>query len=41
LNVVTKKDGTVVSGMIEMQTETALVVRTTSETINVPLSQIK
>jgi putative heme-binding domain-containing protein len=41
LNVITKKDGTVVSGQVEKQTETALVVRTTSETINVPFDQIK
>jgi putative membrane-bound dehydrogenase-like protein len=41
LNIVTKKDGTVVSGMVEKQTETALVVRTTTESINIPLAQIK
>jgi putative membrane-bound dehydrogenase-like protein len=41
LNVITKKDGTVISGQMEKQTETALVIRTTSETISVPLDQIK
>ena len=41
LNVITKKDGAVVSGQIEKQSETSLVVRTTSETINVPLTEVK
>ena len=41
LNVITKSDGTVVSGMVEKQTDTALVVRTATETLNVPLREIK
>ena len=41
LNVITKTDGTVVSGMIEKQTDAALVVRTATETLNVPLREIK
>ena len=41
LNVITKRDGTVVSGMIEKQAETALVVRTVTESVNVPLREIK
>jgi putative heme-binding domain-containing protein len=41
LNIITKKDGTVVSGMVEKQTESVLVVRTTGETISVPLAQIQ
>ncbi|HYD84380.1 MAG TPA: hypothetical protein VEA63_10010, partial [Opitutus sp.] len=41
LNLVTKRDGSVVSGMIERETDTALVVRTVTETINVPKDQVK
>jgi putative heme-binding domain-containing protein len=41
LNLVTKRDGAVVSGMIERESETTLVVRTVTETVNVPKSQIK
>lgn len=41
LNVITKTDGSVVSGMIERESETALVVRTATETVNVPKSQVK
>jgi putative membrane-bound dehydrogenase-like protein len=41
LNVITKRDGTVISGQIEKQSETSLVVRTTSDTINIPLTEIK
>jgi len=40
LNLITKRDGTVVSGMVERETETALVVRTPTETLNVPRSDI-
>jgi putative heme-binding domain-containing protein len=39
--VVTKKDGAVISGMIERETGTMLVVRTATDTINVPRSEIK
>lgn len=41
LNLVTKRDGTVVSGMIEKETDTVLVVRTMTETVNVPKAEIK
>jgi putative membrane-bound dehydrogenase-like protein len=41
LNLVTKRDGTVVSGMIEKESDTALVVRTMTEAVNVPKSEIK
>jgi putative heme-binding domain-containing protein len=41
LNLVTKKDGTVVAGMIDKETDTVLAVRTTTETVNVPKSEIK
>jgi putative membrane-bound dehydrogenase-like protein len=41
LNLVTKRDGTVVSGMLEKESDTALVVRTMTETVNVPKSEIK
>jgi putative membrane-bound dehydrogenase-like protein len=41
LNLVTKKDGTVVSGMVDKETDTVLVVRTVTETVNVPKSEIK
>jgi putative heme-binding domain-containing protein len=41
LNVITKKDGGVVSGMIGSETDTMLVVRTATDTINVPKSDIK
>ncbi|MBI4622945.1 MAG: DUF1080 domain-containing protein [Verrucomicrobia bacterium] len=41
LNLVTKHDGAVVSGMIERETDTVLVVRTVTETVNVPKSQLK
>jgi putative membrane-bound dehydrogenase-like protein len=41
LNIITKQDGTVISGMVEKQTESSLVVRTTTDAINVPLAEIK
>jgi putative heme-binding domain-containing protein len=41
LNLVTKKDGTVVAGMIDKETDTVLAVRTVTETVNVPKSEIK
>ncbi len=41
LNVITKNDGSVVSGMVERESETALVVRTATETVNVPKSELK
>ena len=40
LNLITKRDGSVVSGMVERETETALVVRTATEIINVPKNQV-
>jgi putative heme-binding domain-containing protein len=41
LNLVTKRDGTVVAGMIDKETETVLALRTVTETVNVPKSEIK
>ena len=41
LNLITKHDGAVISGMVERDTETGLVVRTISETITLPKQQIK
>jgi putative heme-binding domain-containing protein len=41
LNLITKRDGTVISGMIEKETDTVLVVRTATETLNVPKADIK
>ncbi|MES2694885.1 MAG: PVC-type heme-binding CxxCH protein [Verrucomicrobiota bacterium] len=41
LNLVTKKDGSVISGMIEKESDTALLVRTMTETVNVPKAEIK
>jgi putative heme-binding domain-containing protein len=41
LNLVTKRDGTVVSGMIEKESDTALVVRTMTETVNIPKTEIR
>jgi putative heme-binding domain-containing protein len=40
LNLVTTRDGAVISGMIERETDTALVVRTMTETISVPLPDV-
>ena len=41
LNVVTKRDGSVVAGMIEKDSDTAVVVRTITDTVTVPKSEIK
>ncbi len=41
LNLVTKKDGAVVSGMIEKESDTALIVRTMTETVTVPKADIR
>ncbi|MDO8541912.1 MAG: DUF1080 domain-containing protein [Opitutaceae bacterium] len=41
LNLVTKRDGSVISGMIEKETDTALIVRTVTETINVAKTDVK
>ncbi|MBI5768303.1 MAG: c-type cytochrome [Verrucomicrobia bacterium] len=41
LHLVTKKDGSVVSGMFDKETDTAVVIRTITETISVPKSDIK
>lgn len=40
LNLISKKDGSLVSGMVERESETALVVRTVTETINIPKDQV-
>jgi putative membrane-bound dehydrogenase-like protein len=41
LHVITRHDGSVVAGLIDRQTDTALVVRTVTETVSVPKSAIK
>ena len=41
LNLVTKRDGSVIAGMIEKESDTALLVRTMTETVNVPKADIK
>jgi putative heme-binding domain-containing protein len=41
LNLVTKRDGSVISGMIEKESDTAVLVRTMTETVNVPKTDIK
>ncbi|MCX6954382.1 MAG: DUF1080 domain-containing protein [Verrucomicrobia bacterium] len=41
LNLVTKRDGSVVSGMVDKETDTVLIVRTATETVNVPKAEIK
>ena len=41
LNLVTKRDGTVVAGMIDKETDTVLAIRTVTETVNVPKSEIR
>ena len=40
LNLITKRDGAVISGMVERESDTALVVRTVTDTITVPKNQI-
>ncbi|MGH8021505.1 MAG: hypothetical protein ACREIA_25135, partial [Opitutaceae bacterium] len=40
LNVITRRDGSVVSGMVERETETGYVVRTVTETVTVPKSEV-
>ncbi len=41
LNVVTKKDGTVLAGMVAGEDESSLTVRTVTEAVTVPRAQIK
>ncbi len=41
LQIITKKDGSVVSGMIDKETDTVVVVRTVTETVNVTKTDIK
>ena len=41
LNLITKRDGTVISGMLDKETATALVVRTMTETVTIPKTEIK
>jgi putative membrane-bound dehydrogenase-like protein len=41
LHVVTKRDGTVLSGMIDRETDTAVVIRGVTETVTVPKSEIR
>lgn len=41
LNLIERKSGTIVSGIIERETDTALVVRTATETVTVPRSDVE
>jgi putative membrane-bound dehydrogenase-like protein len=41
LNVITKRDGSAVSGMIEQETDTAVTVRTLTESVIIPKTDIK
>ena len=41
LHLITKRDGSVVSGLFDKETATALVIRTIAENISVPKSEIK
>jgi putative heme-binding domain-containing protein len=41
LQILTKRDGSVVSGMIDRETDTALVVRTVTDTVNVAKADLK
>jgi putative heme-binding domain-containing protein len=41
LNLITKRDGSVIAGMIEKESDTALVVRTMTETVNVAKTEVK
>lgn len=40
LNLITQKDGTVTAGMIEKETDTTLVVRTVTDAVSVPKTEI-
>jgi putative heme-binding domain-containing protein len=41
LNLITTRDGAVIAGMVEKESDTALVVRTMTETVNVPKTAVK
>ena len=41
MHVLTKRDGTVLSGMIDRETETAVVIRGVTETVTVAKSEIR
>jgi putative membrane-bound dehydrogenase-like protein len=41
LHVLTRRDGTVVSGMIDRESDTAVVVRTVAETVTIPRADIR
>ncbi|MBL9200063.1 MAG: c-type cytochrome, partial [Opitutaceae bacterium] len=41
LNLVTKRDGTVIAGMIDKESDTALAVRTMTETVTIPKADIR
>jgi len=41
LHVLTRRDGTVVSGMIDRESETAVAVRTVAETVTIPRADIR
>jgi putative heme-binding domain-containing protein len=40
LNIMTKRDGSVLSGMIERESETTIVVRTPTETVSIPKVEV-
>jgi putative heme-binding domain-containing protein len=41
LTIVTKKDDSVVAGMVEKESDTSLVVRTLTESVSIPKGDIK
>jgi putative heme-binding domain-containing protein len=41
LHILTRRDGTVVSGMIDRESDTAVVVRTVAETVTIPRADIR
>ena len=41
LNLITKRDGSVVSGLFDRETDTAVILRTITENVSVPKSEIK
>ena len=41
LKIVNKKDGQVLAGMIESETETAMTLRTITESVTIPMSEVK
>jgi putative heme-binding domain-containing protein len=40
LNLITQKDGTVTAGMIEKESDTSIVVRTMTDTVTIPKTEV-